>query len=149
MDDYLMLNFRFSVSFLAWGGRNNTVDTRFQSVSGIGAEATMTEVIEGGQNLHIHRLPERINHRRLVLQRGRVIRSTLNRKFDDALSRFEFETTDVLVTLLGDTRSAIAAWMFHRAYPTRWSTADLNARSPDVLIDTMELTYTRMQTLKI
>lgn len=149
MDDHLLLNFRFSVSFLAWGGRNNTVDTRFQSVSGIGAEATTVEIAEGGQNLYTQRLPERISHRTLVLQRGRVIRSTLNRKFEEALSRFEFGTSDVLVTLLGEDRSALAAWMFHRAYPTRWSTADLSARSPDVLIDTMELTYTRMQSLRI
>lgn len=152
-DDTLLLSFRFAVSFLSWGGRGAgqvaAVDTRFQRVSGLGADVTTAQVVEGGQNLFTHRLPERIDYKNLVLERGRVVRSALNDRFDDALARFEFRPTDVLVTLLGDDRGTVAAWMFYRAYPVRWSTADLSAKEPEVLIDTMELAYTRMQPLRI
>lgn len=146
-DDALLLSFRFSVSFLAWGGRNHTVDTRFQSVAGLGGQVTTSPVREGGQNLFTHRLPEKVEYQNLTLTRGRVLRSTLSQRFDEALSRFSFNTTDVLVSLLGEDRAPIAAWMFYRAYPVKWSTADLSATSPAILIDTMELTYTRMQPL--
>lgn len=149
MDGALLLNFRFAVSFLSWGGRGAGVDTRFQRVSGLGADVATTQVVEGGQNLFTHRLPERVDYKNLVLERGRVVRSALNERFDDALSRFHFRPTDVLVSLLGDDRGTLSAWMFYRAYPVRWSTADLSAKEPDVLIDTMELAYTRMQPLQL
>ena len=35
-----------------------------------------------------------------------------------------------------------------KAYPVKWATSDLNAE-PALVIDTMELAYTRMQILRI
>lgn len=149
MDPALLTSFRFSVAFLSWGGGNGTVDTRFQSVSGLGSQVTTTAVREGGQNLFSHRLPEKVDYQNLTLARGRVIRSTLNQRFDEALSQFSFRTTDVLISLLGEDSAPVVAWMFYRAYPVKWQAADLNAKDPAILIDTMELAYTRMQPLHI
>jgi hypothetical protein len=39
--------------------------------------------------------------------------------------------------------------MFVQAFPVRWSTADLDASRDEVLIDTLELAYTRMQAIRI
>ena len=50
MDDPLLVNFRFSVSFLSWGGQDGTVDTRFQHVSGLGGNMTLCQVKE----VHVH-----------------------------------------------------------------------------------------------
>lgn len=147
--DPLLLNFRFSVSFLAWGGQNSAVDARFQRVSGLGGSVSTSPINEGGQNLYTQNLPDKVSYGNLVLERGRVIRSTLNSRFDDALARFEFKPTDVLVTLLGEAPVPVAAWMFYRAYPTKWSTSDLSASQPAILIDTMELSYTRMQSIQV
>jgi len=148
-DEPLLLNFRFSVSFLSWGGQGAAVDTRFQRVSGLGATVTTSAHAEGGQNLFTQSLPDKVGYTNLVLERGRVTRSTLNSRFDDALARFQFKTTDVLVTLLGDFRMPLASWMFYRAYPVKWATSDLSAKDPAILIDTMELAYTRMQPFRV
>lgn len=145
----LLLNFRFEVAFLGWNIDNMSVDSRFQRVSGIGATLTTTSVTEGGQNLFTHKLPERVDYSNLVLERGRLIKSELSKKFEDALVRFDFTTTDILVSLLGEDQTRLCSWMFYRAYPVRWTSGDLSASDPAILIDTMELAYSRMQPMQI
>ena len=145
----LVLGFRFSVLFLAGGVVPNPLDVRFQKVSGLAAEITTTSVTEGGQNLYTHRLPDRVSYNNLVLERGMVVGSPLNLEFNAAMSLFKFAPSNVLVTLLGENKTPLAAWLFMKAYPVKWATADLDANQTGVLIDTLELAYTRMQILRV
>ena len=147
--DDLVLGFRFGVFFFAGGLIPNPLDIRFQKVSGLSAEVKTRSVQEGGQNLFTHRLPERIEYGNLKLERGMVIGSPLNLELNATLSLFEFATSNVLVTLFSEDSVPLAGWLFMNAYPVRWSTADLDASSKGVLIDTMELAYQRMQALRI
>ena len=78
-----------------------------------------------------------------------VIGSPLNIEFNVAMSLFEFTPSNVLVTLLNEDAMPLAGWLFMKTYPVSWSTSDLDATSKDVVIDTMELAYTRMQVLSI
>lgn len=145
----LLLGFRFGVFFFAGGVVPNPLDIRFQKVSGLSAEVTTEALKEGGQNLYTHRLPGRIGYNNLVLQRGMVIGSALNLEFNAALTAFEFAPSNVMVTLFGDEQEPLAAWMFMQAYPVKWSTSDLDAEEAGLVIDTMELAYTRMQIMRI
>jgi phage tail-like protein len=122
----LVLGFRFSVLFLAGGAIPNPLDIRFQKVSGLTATVTTTTLAEGGQNLYSHKLPDRASYENLVLTRGAVIGSPLNLEFNAAMTLFKFAPSNVLVTLLSETKAPLA-----------------------VLIDTMELAYTRMQILRV
>ena len=36
-----------------------------------------------------------------------------------------------------------------KAYPVKWATSDLDANQPGLVIDTLELAYTRMQILRV
>lgn len=144
-----ILGFRFGVFFFAGGVIPNPLDIRFQKVSGLSAEVTTKTVNEGGQNLYTHRLPERISYQNLVLERGMVVGSPLNLEFNAAMSLFEFFPSNVLVTLFGEEQNPVSGWLFIKAYPVKWSTSDLNATEDSVLIDTLELAYTRMQILRI
>jgi phage tail-like protein len=143
------LGFRFAVVFFAGGVVPNPIDVRFQRVGGLAATIETTTVAEGGQNLYSHRLPTRIGYQNLVLERGFVIGSPLNIEFNVAMSLFKFAPSNVLVTLLGPSGLPQAAWLFLKAYPVRWATADLDGGDEKILIDTLELAYTRMQTLRI
>lgn len=145
----LHLSFRFGVFFFAGGLIPNPLDIRFQKVSGLSAEVTLESHVEGGQNLYTHRLPERISYGNLVLERGMVVGSPLNVEFNAALSMFEFFPSNVIVTLFNEESLPLAAWLFIRAFPVKWSTSDLDATSESVVIDTMELAYARMQALRI
>jgi phage tail-like protein len=147
--DELIAGFRFGVFFFAGGVAPNAVDIRFQKVSGLSAEVKTRTHAEGGQNLYLHRQPERIEYGNLVLERGMVVGTPLTVDFNATMSLFEFAPCNVLVTLFGEDKTPISAWLFLKAYPVKWSTADLDAEEEKVLIDTMELAYTRMQHLRI
>jgi phage tail-like protein len=55
----------------------------------------------------------------------------------------------VLVTLFSEDATPISAWMFKEAFPVRWATADLNAQDDRILIDTLELSFTRMLPVRL
>lgn len=143
------LGFRFAVFILAGGTLPNPIDIRFQRVSGLSATIETRSIIEGGQNLYTHRLPRKVGYDNLVLERGFVVGSPLNFEFQAAMSLFKFAPSNVMVTVFSETAVPLSAWLFIKAYPVRWATADLDANSDKVLIDTLELAYTRMQPLRI
>ena len=149
LHDDLALGFRFGVFFFAGGVLPNPLDIRFQRVSGLSGEVTTRPVKEGGQNAYTHRLPDRVSYGNLVLERGMVIGSLLNVEFNVALSALEFLPSNVLVTLFGEDQVPLAGWLFIKAYPVKWFTSDLDARQEDIVIDTMELAYERMQMLRV
>jgi phage tail-like protein len=145
----LVLDSRFAVIFFVAGIVPNPIDIRFQRVSGLSATIDTTTVNEGGQNLYAHRLPRRVGYRNLVLERGFLIGSPLNLEFNTAMTTFKFAPSNVMVTLLGVDAAPLAAWMFQKAFPVRWATADLSARDDQVLIDTLELCYASMQAMRV
>jgi phage tail-like protein len=147
--DDIVLGFRFGVLFIAGGAIPNPLDIRFQKVSGLSAEVETITLEEGGQNLYIHRLPKCISYGNLVLERGFVVGSPLNIEFGAAMALFKFAPSNVLVTLLGETKIPLAAWLFMKAYPVKWTTSDLDAGETTVLVDTLELAYTRMQIMRV
>ena len=137
------------VTFLIGGYVPNLLDIRFQRVSGMTSTIETTEIREGGENLFAYRLPNRATYDNLVLERGMVIGSSLNTEFNAAMSTLRFETGNVLVMLLNAQSIPISAWLFQSTYPIKWSVSDLDANQNAVVIDTMELAYTRFQSLRI
>ncbi len=65
------------------------------------------------------------------------------------MSLFKFYPGNVLVSLLDEESLPIANWLFLKAYPVKWSVSDLDATASAVVIDTMELAYTRFQSVRI
>ena len=145
----LILGFRFGVFFFAGGVIPNPLDIRFQKVSGLSAEVKTTPLSEGGQNLYTHRLPEKIDYKNLVLERGMVVGSPLNLEFNLLMSLFKFYPSNVLVTLFNAEQIPVAGWLFIKAYPVKWATSDLDAAEKALVIDTLELANTRMQIMRI
>lgn len=145
----LLLGFRFGVYFFALGKDPNELDIRFQKVSGLSASVKLTPLAEGGQNLYTQQLPAGIEYGRLVLERGRVLKSPLNVEIEDVLSLYKFATSNVIVTLFDETAKPLSAWLFAKAFPVKWATSNLDATQKNLLIDTIELAYSRMQLLKV
>lgn len=153
----LVLGSRFAVMFFARGVIPNPFDIRFQRVSGLTATVQTSTVHEGGENRFSHRLPKRVDYGNLVLERGFMTGSPLaaglplsplDVEFNKAMTLFQFSPSNVLVSVLGESGLPIAGWMFIRAYPVRWATADLTANEGEVLIDTLELSYQRMRPIR-
>ena len=147
--DDLVGNFRFAVAFFIGGAVPNPIDIRFQRVRGLGATVETQSIEQGGQNLYSQRVPKRVTYDNLVLERGFVVGSPLLAEFNVATSLFKFAPSNVIVSLLHETGAPLAAWLFIDAFPVSWATADLDASQHEVLIDTLELSYTRMQVLRV
>lgn len=143
------LGFRFAVFFFVGGVVPNQLDIRFRRVSGLNISVSTHTVNEGGQNLYTHKLPQRVQYETLTLERGFVVGSPLNVELNIALSTFKFTPSNVLVALLGEDGVPLAAWLFMKAFPIRWATADLDASNEQILIDTIELAYASMQPMRI
>lgn len=143
------LGFRFSVFFFIGGVVPNPLDFRFKKVSGIGSSISTSTLNEGGQNLYSHKLPERVQYENLVLERGLAIGSPLVVEFNAAMSLFKFVPSNVLVSLLDEAGIPISSWLFTNAYPVKWTVSSLDADSNTVVIETMELSYQRMQPIRI
>lgn len=141
--------FHFTVVFFIGGIVPNPLDTHFQKVSGISSEIETMPYKEGGENLYVHRLPNRVSYSNLKLERGMVIGSQLSTEFNVTMSNLKINPGNVLVALLDNAGLPISAWLFWKTYPVKWSISDFDANSNSVVIDNMELAYTRFQTLRI
>jgi len=147
----LAMGFRFGVFFFIGGLIPNPLDIRFQKVSGLDATINTTNVEEGGQNLYTHRLPQRIEYSNLVLERGLSVGSLLTIEFNVAMSTFKFLPSNVLITLLDEDGLPLlgAGWLVLNAYPVKWSVSALDAGSDEVVVETLELAYERVQALRL
>ncbi len=143
------VGYHFMVVFFIGGVSPNPIDIRFRKVSGLSAEIETWTLKEGGENLYIHRLPNRVKYGNLLLERGMVIKSPLNIEFNIAMTSLKFAPGNVMVTLLNDDSAPISAWLFIQSYPVKWSVSDLNADRSEIVIDKMELAYTRFRILRV
>lgn len=78
-----------------------------------------------------------------------VIGSPLNVEFNLAMSSMRLIPSNVLVILLNEKSIPLASWLFKTAYPVKWTVSDLDADANSVVIETMELAYTRFQAIGI
>ncbi len=145
----MWLGFRFLVTFFIGGVVPNPLDIRFTKVIGLKATVSTSTISEGGQNLYTQKVPDSVGYGDLVLTRGMIVGSPLLIEFNVAMSLFKFAPSNVLVALLTEDKVPAAAWMFMNAFPVSWSTSDLDADSKSLVIDSLELSYQRMQILRV
>ncbi|MCP4666064.1 MAG: phage tail protein [Deltaproteobacteria bacterium] len=142
--------YHFQVVFFIGGLVPNPLDIRFQKVSGLNVSVdTEDSVANGGENIFVQNLPKHISYDNLVLERGVVIGSLLAVEFNLTMSTFKFFPSNVLVVALNEHSIPVTGWLFFRAYPVKWSISDLDATQNALIVETMELTYTRFQSLRI
>jgi len=119
------------------------IDTRWTEVNGLNVEITTEELIEGGENRFVHKLPVRAKYPNLVLKRGYFssLPSPLLDWANDAITNFDIKPCQVQVILLNDMHVPSQIWSFKNAYPVKLTMGDFKAIDNNFLIETMELTY--------
>ena len=141
MSIYPLVSFYFSVYVKGMGG----VDSAFMEASGFDAEREIQEVVEGGENRFVHRLPTRMKHGNLVLKRGFVGSATP--LFDWCKATLESDVGqrlrphDIKVSLLDMDGHPMVAWDFVRAWPVKMSVSNFNAKESEVAVETLEFSY--------
>lgn len=134
--------FHFKVVFSAFAGQS---DTSFQEVSGIGSEIDLEEVVEGGENRYVHRLPKAVKHPKLVLKRGIAgLASPLVLWCKSVLESglaVPIMPMPIMVYLLDEEHNPIRGWSFANAYPVNWEIDGFNSTKNEVAIEKIELSY--------
>jgi len=143
-DAYPPVAFYFRLSF---DEVNSGVDASFKEVSGITMEMGTEEITEGGNNNYKHRVPTSVKFSNLVLKRGLVpkdsaivdwVLDTLGGGLAEAI-----ETKTIMVSLLNENGDPLNSWSFANAWPVKWSTSDLNSMNNELVIETLEFSYSQ------
>jgi phage tail-like protein len=149
---YPSVGFHFLVRFEGIGSSQSIgpitvstadIDTRWTEVSGLNVELTTEEVVIGGENRYVQKLPVRAKYPNLVLKRGYFAKlpSPLIDWAEDAITNLDIKPCQVQVTLLDDMHLPAMMWSFKNAYPIKLSLGDLKSTDNSVLIESLELTY--------
>jgi phage tail-like protein len=144
--NYPPVGFHFAVVFELFPQTPN--DFRFQEVQGLSVEVETEEFKEGGENRFVHKLPTRTKYQELVLKRGMFVGSGIILWCRNAIENFDFQPTNLTVTLLNEDHIPIAAWYIVNAYPTSWSITDLNAMESKVVVESIKLRYNYFKILR-
>ena len=134
--------FHFRVVFSATLGQS---DTSFQEVSGIGSEMELEEVVEGGENGFVHRLPKGVKHPKLVLKRGVAPASSplvgWCRAVFEGNGSLAVVPMPIVVFLLDANRLPARGWFFGNAFPVSWKMDPFNSTRNEVAIEEIEMSY--------
>jgi phage tail-like protein len=133
---YLNLQFRLSVDGQSLG--------EFTECTGLSHEVTTEDYREGGENQFVHKFPAVGQPPNLVLKRGIATSDDLWEWFVQYLDEGTVEPKDGQVELLGMPEGElkpVRAWAFTRGYPIKWTGPELNALSPGIAFETVELVH--------
>jgi phage tail-like protein len=135
-----IVGFHFSVAFELLP--KQSIDTKFQNVSGLKATVEMEPYKEGGQNLFTHQLPNRSGYQDLILKRSLTSDvSSLAKWCMNTIENFNFKPVNLVVSLLNETGVPLKSWYVYHAIPLSIEYADFNAEENKLIIETITLKY--------
>jgi len=141
--------FYFKVVF---GNGANSTDSAFQEVSGISSEISTEDVVEGGENRYVHKLPTGVKHGNLELKRGIALpssplvvwcKSVMEKSF---ITRIRPQT--ISVYLLNEEAEEIRGWKFVNAFPVKWEVESFSSTKNEVAIEKLAFSYTYSERIK-
>lgn len=134
--------FHFALSL---GPQQSPLDASFMDVGGIESSMSAEEVVEGGENGFVWKLPTVVKHPNLTLKRGIVDDSSrLVSWCRDVLGRgpgLDIQTQSLWLFLLDAEGQGVRAWAFRDAYPVKWKVDNFNSTKNELAIETIELAY--------
>ena|GEM_PF-274750 len=131
-DPYLRFRFLVEIDGLIVGG--------FSEVSGLQVETEVEEVVEGGVNEFVHKLPKRTKYENLVLKRG-ITDSDVLWKWHQDVVNGKIKRRSGYIILLDGEGNEKWRWRFVDAYPVKWAGPELKADSSAVAIEIIELVH--------
>lgn len=125
--------FRFLVEIdgIAVGG--------FLRAKGLVREVKYESQREGGVNHYEHKLFTQVTHPAVVLERGLALDQLWNWASDVSEGRIVRKT--ISVRLLDERGGKGWTWHVDNAFPVKWSSADLDANSSLVLMESVEFAH--------
>lgn len=140
--DYPPAAFHFAVNI---GMLATPFDTSFQEVSGLDQKMDTEDLVEGGENRFVHKLPNGVRQGTLSLKRGiATVDSPLmlwcKVVMENGLT-LGITPMPVLVHLLDELGLPLRCWALANAYPVRWDIEPFNSIRNETAIEQIDLAY--------
>jgi phage tail-like protein len=120
---------------------------RFMEVSGLQVDVAVEEVIEGGENSYVHKLPGAMSWPNMVLKRGLM----QNDNFLEWLSKSSGEQfsaagnklarTTAAITLVAPDGTRLRSWDFDGAFPVKWRGPTFAASANQPAVEELEIAH--------
>ena len=107
---------------------------QFREASGLSVTIEVEEVIEGGQNFHIHKLPGRFKFSNVAW-----IDEVTAGGFEKKGKKLKRNT--VAITLVSAAGKRLRTWTLQEAFPASWKGPDFNLASDDFLVEEVEIAH--------
>jgi phage tail-like protein len=111
----------------------------FVRVKGLQREMKYESFREGGVNEYEHKLFTQITYPAVILERGLALEDLW--KWALAASEGDIQRKNVWIRLRDEAGEKAWAWQLDWAIPVKWSSADLDATSSQVAIESLELAH--------
>lgn len=121
----------------------------FSDVSGLSLEIQTEDFTEGGGNDYVIRLPKPPKARNLVLKRAlSATPPDIVEWARKAVEEFVFEPRTLVLSIINYEGKPVKTWNFKSAYPVKLSLSDLSASKNEIVIETLELAYQKVNLVK-
>ena len=124
---------------------DGVIVAHFQEVSGLSVEVAFHELVEGGNNEYVHRLPGPLKYSNITLKRGLSdSRQFLEWRPTIANGRIVVEPKKLSIMVLDHDRDPgqpVKQWDIDEAYPVKWTGPELRASSMEVVVESIELAH--------
>ncbi len=137
--EYPQPGFHFAVVFELLPQFPN--DVRFQQVSGLTATTEFQPWPEGGENRFTHQLPKALKFGDLVLKRGKFLGSGILHWARKAIERFEYEPTNLMISLLNEDTVPLYNWYVVNAVPKALDISGIDAMNSQIVVESLTLSY--------
>jgi phage tail-like protein len=140
--DYPPAAFHFVVNI---GVLPTLFDTSFQDVSGLDQTMETEDLVEGGENRFVHKLPKGVRQGTLSMKRGiSTLTSPLmlwcKATMEGGLT-MGVTPMPVLVHLLDELGLPLRSWSLTNAYPMRWDIEAFISTKNEAAIERIDLAY--------
>jgi phage tail-like protein len=127
--------FRFLIEI----ARTGMASGGFSRVKGLSREVKYESYREGGVNEYEHKLITQVIYPVVVLERGLALDDLW--KWALATADGQVERKTVWIHLRNEADENVWAWQVENALPVKWSVSDLDAQSPQVVMESLELAH--------
>ena len=120
---------------------------RFLEVSGLEMSIEVEEIVEGGNNDFVHKVPGRIKWPNITFKRGITqsdnliewMRKSSGEVFDANANTLTRST--VGITMLSSSGWPLREWQVEGAFPVSWKGPSFSARDDDALTEELEIAH--------
>jgi len=118
------------------------ISAGFSEISGLTIETETEDILEGGVNTFVRKLPKRSKYGNVTLKKGITTSTDLYDWYMDIV-KGNIKQEDMTIIQYDNiqNQNKIRDWTFKKAFPVKWIGPDLNATSNNIVFESIEIAH--------